>query len=69
MKTTITINGTHCHACKALIEDVCSDIPGVTACTVDFTTGVTKVEHEESINWQTVKQEIEAVGAYEVKIQ
>ena len=68
MQTTITIKGTHCNACKALIEDVCKDIKGVTLCTVNFQTGQTIVEHEENIDWQTFKKEIEALGNYYVNI-
>ena len=30
MKTTLTIKGTHCNSCKALIEDVCKEILGKT---------------------------------------
>ena len=62
--TTITIKGTHCASCKALIEDACRDVPGVRACTVDFITGKTVVEHEEDLDWQRLKKEIESLGAY-----
>lgn len=37
-KTTIKIIGTHCEACKALIEDVCKDVKGVKSCSVDYNT-------------------------------
>lgn len=70
MKTTsLVIQGTHCNACKALIEDVCKeDIPGVKSCIVDFQTGSTVVEHEDSLDWDKFKQEIESLGEYKILI-
>lgn len=65
--TTLTIRGTHCNACKALIEDVCKeDIAGVKSCVVDFQTGVTVVEHEDNIDWNKFKQAIESLGEYKI---
>ncbi|QQR54569.1 heavy-metal-associated domain-containing protein [Candidatus Peregrinibacteria bacterium] len=66
MKTTFTIQGTHCKACKLLIEDVCKDIPEVTSCEVNFATGETVLEHEESLDWDALKSEIEGLGSYKV---
>lgn len=68
MKTTITIQGTHCASCKALIEDVCKEIPGIIFCNVDFKTGATAIEHEENANLNLLKNEIEQLGAYKVII-
>lgn len=68
MKTIITIKGTHCKSCKMLIEEVCSEIPGVKACTVDFKTGKTVIEHDGKIDLKKLKKEIEAVGEYKVQI-
>ena len=67
MKTTILIKGTHCHACKALIEDVCKEIPGVESCTVDFKTGATEIQHNNTLNWDKLKQEIENLGTYKIE--
>ena len=64
MKTTFIIKETHCNACKMLIEDVCKDVPGVSSCTVDFTTGKTEVEHESTLDWQAFKKEVESAWAY-----
>ena len=64
MKTTITVKGTHCKSCKALIEDVCKDI-GV-LCVVDFKTGKTTVEHKTTEDLKKVKSEIDSLGQYEV---
>ncbi len=66
MKTTLTIQGTHCKACKMLIEDVCKDIPGVSSCEVNFETGETILDHDESLDWVSFKKEIEGLGTYTV---
>lgn len=68
MKTTLTIKGTHCNSCKALIEDVCNEIPGIKSCNVDFKTGTTEIEHEESVDWQKLKTEVELLGEYKVEV-
>ena len=68
MKTIVTISGTHCASCKALIEDVCKDDQNVSSCTVDFRTGRTEIEHSAAFNLDTLKKEIESVGKYKVKI-
>lgn len=68
MQTTITIKGTHCNACKLLIEDVCKDIKGVQSCTTDFQTGETIVEHDENIDWQAFKKEIDNLGQYTAQL-
>lgn len=67
-KTTFYIKGTHCASCKALIEDVCSEIPGIKSCAVNFQTGETIMEHEDTLDWSSVKREIEALGKYSVEI-
>ncbi len=68
MKTITTIQGAHCNACKALIEDVCTEIPGITSCDVDFKTGITEIEHEENVDWQKFKKEVEHSGEYKVEV-
>ena len=59
MKTRLTIKGTHCASCKALIEDVCRDIKGILSCDVEVATGKTIIEHDENIDWNNFKKEIE----------
>lgn len=66
MKTTLTIKGMHCESCKALIEDVCKEIPGAISCKVDYKTGKTIVEHEKEFNFKRFKKEIEGLGDYKV---
>ena len=66
MKTTLTIKGTHCAACKALIEDVCKDDKNISSCTVDFKTGKTEIEHNDEFNLDQLKKEVEGLGNYKV---
>lgn len=68
IKTTFTIKGTHCTACKALIEDVARENSAVTNITVDFETGKTILEHQENLDWQVLKKEIEGLGDYQVQV-
>lgn len=68
MKTTFIIKGTHCDACKALIEDVCKEIPGISSCNVDFKTGATQIGHEGNVDWEKFKKEVESLGEYKVEI-
>ena len=66
MKTIITVKGTHCNSCKQLIEEVCSEMPGVKSCSVDFKTGKTVIEHEGKLDLKKLKKEIEGLGEYKV---
>ncbi len=68
MKTILTIKGTHCKACKMLIEDVCKDNKEVSSCVVDFDTGRTEIEHNGLLDLAALKKEIENVGDYKVKM-
>ncbi len=68
MKKAIPITGMHCASCKALIEDVAGDVPGVVSCTVDMVTGKTEVEYTDTLNWDDLKKEIEAAGPYSVTL-
>lgn len=66
MKTTITIQGTHCNACKALIEDVAHDVQGIQSCTVDFATGKTEIEYDSEIAFKNFAKEVNTLGDYKV---
>ena len=66
MKKTITIQGTHCNACKLLIEDIVSEIKGVKLCTVDYKTGRTDIEYDDQLDWDVLKKEIESAANYKV---
>lgn len=66
MKTTITIKGTHCASCKALIEDVCKDDKNISSCSVDFKTGKTEIEHNDEFSLDHLKKEVEGLGNYQM---
>ena len=66
MQTTITIRGTHCNACKALIEDVAKDIKGIQSCVVDFATGKTEIEYESDDVLDNFAKEVDILGNYKV---
>ena len=66
MKTTITIKGTHCNACKALIEDVAKDVQGIQSCTVDFATGKTEIEYESEEALKNFAKEVNELGNYHI---
>ena len=67
MKKTIIIKGTHCIACKALIEDVCKEAKGVIGCKVDFKTGKTEIEYTKDLDFNRLKKEIGSLGDYKFK--
>lgn len=67
MKTTMTVKGTHCESCKALIEDVVKEQQGVVSANVDFKTGKTVIEHTGKLDKQKLKNEIESIGDYKVE--
>ncbi|MCC6563750.1 heavy-metal-associated domain-containing protein [Candidatus Uhrbacteria bacterium] len=60
MITKFNITGMHCASCKALIEDACLDIPGVSSCRVDLATNVATVEHDADA--ALLKDEIAKLG-------
>ena len=66
MKTTITVQGTHCNSCKMLIEDALSEISGITSSQVDFKTGKVVIEHVGKLDLAKIKKEIEILGEYKV---
>lgn len=68
MKKTLTIAGTHCESCKALIEDVAKDVEGVVSCSVDFKTGKTEIEYDDRLDWKKLQQEIESLEQYKVQL-
>lgn len=67
MQTNIKITGMHCDSCKALIEDVASEVQGVQSCTVDRATGKGVIEHDPSFDFATFAKEIESLDKYKVE--
>lgn len=68
-KTNIIIKGTHCQACKTLIEDISSEVPGVISCKVNYKTGETNITHSQDFDPQLFKSLIEEIGEYTVIIR
>ena len=69
VKTVLTIEGTHCEACKALLEEMCREVKGVASCTVDFRTGRTEVEHDGTVDWAIFQRAVSDLGnQYRVKL-
>ncbi len=67
MKTVLTIKGTHCHSCKALIEEVALENPAIQSCSVDYASGKTEIEHNENVDWEAFGKEIATLGDYTFK--
>lgn len=57
----------HCASCKALIEDVARDVPGVTACTIDAEQAIGTIEHDASFNFETLVKEVTAFNRYTIE--
>jgi len=68
MTTTIKIDGMHCASCKALIEDVAGETPGVKSCVVDIGKGQGVIEHDERFVLSDLVKEIEGLGDYKVTV-
>ena len=66
--TTLKITGMHCASCKALIEDVVGDVPGVRSCTVDAAAGTASVEHDDALDTAVLVKEIKNLGEYSATI-
>lgn len=69
MHTTLTIKGTHCASCKALIEEVSREQPGITSCSVDYATGKTVIEHDAPFDRTQLQRAISEVGEYTIEQQ
>lgn len=67
LRTTLKIKGMHCESCKFLLEDVCSDMPGVVSCDANVEGGTLTIEHEQPIDHGALKKEIEDLKEYTVE--
>ena len=67
MQTKIKITGLHCASCKVLLEDVAQDVPGVQSCTIDATTGIGNIEHDDSFNFDALVQEVAGLNKYAIE--
>ena len=64
----IKIEGTHCPACKILIEKVAKKIPGIQTATLDLTLGSLSLIHDGTLDLNFLKEEIEDLGDYKVSL-
>jgi len=64
----MVIKGTHCPACKLLIEDICKDFKEIRSCSVDYKTGKAELSHDEGFDTKALKKEIESTGQYKVEV-
>ena len=67
-KTVLTVQGTHCNACKMLLEEVIGELPGVSSVNVDFKTGKTEIEHQTALDKNELKKSIEDLGDYKAQL-
>lgn len=58
----INITGTHCPACKKLIEKRIISIAGVDSVDVNFTSGETKIIGDKEITKAEIKNVLEGTG-------
>lgn len=66
--TKLSIAGMHCASCKALIEDVLGEVPGVRSCEVDADARTAIVEHDDSLTPSVLVDEIRGLGDYKATI-
>ena len=57
----LTIKGTHCPACKRLIERKISAIAGVISVNVNFETGETEIKTNRDISKNEIQQSLEGM--------
>lgn len=60
-KQILNITGTHCQACKKLIERKLSAITGVNSVDVDFETGKTVITADRNIEKEEVNKVLEGM--------
>lgn len=67
MKTTIQVTGMHCPSCKALLEDVASEVKGVLSSDIDPKTGLGTIEHDEKFNFDDFQKAVAELKDYRVE--
>lgn len=66
MTMKVRITGIRCKACKILIEEVGGTVRGVSSVLVNFETGETLIEYNESFDLSVFANEIAGLGNYGV---
>lgn len=62
MKTTFKVLKLDCHSCVLVMEGICEDTPGVKKAEVNAVKRILVVEHEETVQQETLKQALDAQG-------
>ncbi len=62
MKTTFKVLKLDCHSCALVMEGICEDTPGVKKAEVNSVKRTLVVEHEETVQRETLKQALDAQG-------
>ncbi len=62
MKTSFPIIGMHCASCAKLIEKKLKKTPGVTDASVNYGSEQASVDHDDSVNPQTLSKAVEDIG-------
>jgi len=62
MITTYKINKLDCQSCAMVIEGICEDTSGVQKAEVNSIKRILKVEHDESVKPEQLKQELAQEG-------
>lgn len=67
MKKELNIRGMHCPACKALIEDVCSDYDEIESAVVVLKKETLSITANNSLDLRVLQSEIESIGPYKIE--
>ena len=67
MKIQFKVTGMTCNACKAVIEDVATDFPEITHCTVEVASGKGSLEFKDGFDPNLFKNAIDTVGEYKLE--
>ena len=68
MTTNFLIKGTHCPACKMVLEESISELPGVHSVVINFENGETVLDHDNDFNWGALRMVVEGEGNYRVEL-
>ena len=67
MNTILRIKGMHCDSCRSLIEEVVQGDENVQKCIVDVEKGIATITHNDKLNLQVLKDEINSLGEFKVE--
>ena len=68
MKKELKLTGMTCPACKAIIEDICSDYSEIPAANADIKAATLTLEHKAGFDMTQLKNEIESEGDFKLTL-